>query len=70
MKSTSSINQDQFLQIAENICEGLRHIHQCGYLHGDIKSNNILIANKTQICNQRLSTLENLAKLVAHPTVV
>ena len=46
MKSTSSINDDQFLQIAGNICEGLRHIHQCGYLHGDIKSNNILIVKQ------------------------
>jgi serine/threonine protein kinase len=33
----------ELLQVAGNICEGLDHIHQCGYLHGDIKSNNILI---------------------------
>ena len=36
-------NDRDLLQVAENICKGLDHIHQCGYLHGDIKSNNILI---------------------------
>ena len=36
-------NDRELLQVAENICEGLDHIHQSGYLHGDIKSNNILI---------------------------
>jgi hypothetical protein len=43
--STSNIpkNDRELLQVAENICEGLDHIHKCGYLHGDIKSNNILI---------------------------
>ena len=33
----------ELLQIAGNICEGIEHVHQGGYLHGDIKSNNILI---------------------------
>ena len=33
----------EVLQIAENICEGIEHVHQGGYLHGDIKSNNVLI---------------------------
>ncbi len=36
-------NDRELLQVAENICEGLNHIHKCGYSHGDIKSNNILI---------------------------
>ena len=45
-KSTSSLNDDEFLQLARNICEGLHHIHLCGYLHGDIKSNNIVIVKQ------------------------
>ena len=36
-------NDRELLHVAGNICEGLDHIHQCGYLHGDIKSNNVLI---------------------------
>ena len=39
-------NQDlerEILRIAGYVCEALQHLHSCGYLHGDIKSNSILI---------------------------
>lgn len=40
----TSVNRGkELLRVAGNICEALYHIHMCGYLHGDLKSNNILL---------------------------
>lgn len=33
----------QALTIAHQVCEGTRHIHEAGYVHADLKTDNVLL---------------------------
>lgn len=41
--SLNNCSESQLFGIISQICRGLKHIHDCGYVHGDIKSRNILM---------------------------
>lgn len=45
-ESSTISHEKGMLRMAGSICEGRHHIHTCGYLHGDMKSNNIFIAKE------------------------
>lgn len=38
-------SRDKLMRIVGRILQGLRHMHQCGYSHSDLKAANILINN-------------------------
>lgn len=37
----------EILRVANHVCEALQHIHSCGYLHGDLKADNILVIKES-----------------------
>ena len=45
--SADKINlETEIMRVAVYVCQALQHIHSCDYLHGDIKSDNILIVRE------------------------
>ena len=36
-------------QIARQVCKGLRHMHQAGFVHADMKPNNILVTPRNEV---------------------
>ena len=45
--SADKINlETEIMRVATYVCQALQHIHSCDYLHGDIKSDNILIVRE------------------------
>jgi len=58
--SQKTISPEQKLQIMHGIITGLYHLHQNNIIHGDIKSDNILINEngKPKICDFGLSVLQ------------
>ena len=43
---TGSADSINLMQAALYVCQALPHIHSCEYLHGDIKSDNILLVRE------------------------
>ena len=45
-QGTGSADSINLMQAALYVCQALPHIHSCEYLHGDIKSDNILLVRE------------------------
>jgi len=58
--SKKAVSPEQKLQIMHGIITGLYHLHQNNIIHGDIKSDNILITEngKPKICDFGLSVIQ------------
>lgn len=39
------LNKRDWMKISFNVADALAHVHKIGYLHCDIKSNNIVVSN-------------------------
>lgn len=77
-RSYDRLSFRQKRNVARQLIDGLEHIHKCGFLHRDIKPNNILIRNDNvvKICDYGLlkkidheepyitNTLDNLGSLL------
>lgn len=47
LKGTSRITESESLSIFKQIAEGLRHVHEVGIVHRDIKLENIMLLDNT-----------------------
>jgi serine/threonine protein kinase len=48
MKYNGKLSETQILHIMKDICNGLKHMHDMGFQHRDIKVENILLDNKSK----------------------
>jgi len=49
LATTTDYAIDSLIRIFRQVCEGLEIVHQAGYVHADLKPDNILVSKKQQV---------------------
>lgn len=45
------LSSDQWKLVVNHVCEALQHVHTKGYLHNDLKANNVVLEDKSRHFN-------------------
>ena len=44
--SKKKLGNDEWMSVLDNVAEALQHIHRKGYLHNDLKANNVVLERR------------------------
>lgn len=51
LQKSNSLEKKDWVQISYNVADTLNHVHKKGFLHCDLKANNVVVYKKRRLLN-------------------